>query len=159
MEVVAEAPQQPMIDDGEMIDDRDLPEDREDLGMEQYFAKACLASSDLCTIAIDMDDMDLLSFTTDAEAFLVEKLRAAEVSFGKLAPADRMLSMEAKARELSEFAGQEAVRRCQSEAEELEAWTTGRLIKARWVLTWKAIAPRSRRLPGSDELLSYLTPP
>ncbi len=48
-------------------------------------------------------------------------------------------------RELSQYLGQEAIRRCLTKQEEQGAWDRKRVMAARWVLTWKHIKEEDRR--------------
>ena len=65
-------------------------------------------------LEMDIAEADLRLLTEDpctAQLYLAEKLRACEVSERKLGPEDRELFNEAKARELSQFLHQEAMRK------------------------------------------------
>ena len=70
-------------------------------------------------------------------AYLVRKMKDAEVSLTKLSPADRELFRRAKAREVESFIKNEAVRKCTDSEEVRRAYETQRIVRARWVLTWK----------------------
>ena len=90
-------------------------------------------------MTIDMTAADLESFYAEPEIFLAQKIQVAEVSYRNLDEDDQALFNEAMSRELSQYLSQEAIRRCQSEAEEKSAWKDKRVMQARWVLTWKHI--------------------
>ena len=77
-------------------------------------------------------------FLRNPELFLVGKMRSTEVNYKKLTRAQQHLFDMAKAKEVSQFVQNQAVRRAQ-EQEQHEAWDSGRILKARWVLTWKPI--------------------
>jgi hypothetical protein len=66
-------------------------------------------------------------------------MRNAEVSFTRLTSADKRLFDFAKQKEVKQFLKEEAVRRCKDEAENQEGWRSGRIMKACWALTWKAV--------------------
>ena len=69
--------------------------------------------------------------------FLAQKMRDCEVRLEKLSPAHRELFRRAKLKEVNSFLANEAVRRCADQAEEQQARSSGRLMRCRWVLTWK----------------------
>ena len=69
--------------------------------------------------------------------FLAQKLRDCEVRYEKLRPEHRVLFDRAKTKEVNSFLANQAVRRCLNSNEELEAKQSGRLMRCRWVLTWK----------------------
>ena len=75
------------------------------------------------------------------QAFLVKKMKDSEVVIAKLPPHERQLFARAKTKEVSSFLSNEAVRRCLSKQEIKEAFDTNRIVKARWVLTWKLVPP------------------
>jgi hypothetical protein len=77
-------------------------------------------------------------------------MRNAEVSFTRLTSADKRLFDFAKQKEVKQFLKEEAVRRCKDEAENQEGWRSGRIMKARWVLTWKA-APAEEQAESRAE--------
>ncbi|OLQ13334.1 hypothetical protein AK812_SmicGene2723 [Symbiodinium microadriaticum] len=70
-------------------------------------------------------------------AYLVRKMKDAEVVLSKLSPGERELFRRAKAKEVESFIKNEAVRRCTDDAEIRRAYETRRIVRARWVLTWK----------------------
>ena len=55
----------------------------------------------------------------------------------KLRPEHRELFKRAKLKEVNSFLQNQAVRRCENALEEQEARSSGRLMRCRWVLTWK----------------------
>jgi hypothetical protein len=69
--------------------------------------------------------------------FLAQKMRDCEVRLEKLTPAHRELFKRAKAKEVNSFLSNQAVRRCADSLEEETARNSGRLMRCRWVLTWK----------------------
>ncbi|OLQ11600.1 hypothetical protein AK812_SmicGene4533 [Symbiodinium microadriaticum] len=75
------------------------------------------------------------------QAFLVKKMKDSEVVLTKLPPHERQLFARAKTKEVGSFLSNEAVRRCLSDSEIKEAFDTQRIVKARWVLTWKLVPP------------------
>ena len=74
-------------------------------------------------------------------AYMVKKMRDAEVSLAKLAPRDRLPFVQAKAKEVDSFIKNEAVRRCLDSNEIRKAYDSKRIVRARWVLTWKLTPP------------------
>ena len=102
------------------------------------------------------DDGDLLRMEWDVDlstnrqrkmleknpaAFMVKKMRDSEVIYGKLPAEQKLLFDRAKGKEVSSFISNEAVRKCLDDAEVAEALGSGRILRARWVLTWKLIPP------------------
>ena len=85
------------------------------------------------------------SFMNNPHAFLVKKLAGSEVSFRKLNGEERRLFENAKTSEVSSFIRTEAVRRCLSFEELQKAKNSDRVLRARWVLTWKQIPPEDRQ--------------
>ena len=90
-------------------------------------------------------------FERNPVAYLVKKLTSSEVSLQRLSPADRELFHRAKLKEVDSFIKNEAVRRCLSQEEVAEAYGSGRILKARWVLTWKSIPPDERDEAREDQ--------
>ena len=77
-------------------------------------------------------------------AYMVKKMRDSEVSLSRLSPAERELFFRAKAKEVDSFIKNEAVRKCMDAQEVREAYDSQRIVKARWVLTWKLVPPEDR---------------
>ena len=75
------------------------------------------------------------------EAFMVKKMNNSEVSLGRLNAADKALFERAKSKEVSSFIRNQAVRQCLNDEEVQQAWGSGRILKARWILTWKSVSP------------------
>ena len=65
----------------------------------------------------------------------------AEVQLTKLTAEHRELFTRAKTKEADSFLENQAVRKCLNDDEIRRAADTNRIIKARWVLTWKQTAP------------------
>ena len=82
--------------------------------------------------------------------YLTKKMNGAEVQLTKLSPEHRALFERAKTREVDSFLRNKAVRACLDNEEIKRAVDTRRIIKARWVLTWKAIAPDEREDAEKD---------
>ena len=74
-------------------------------------------------------------------AYMVKKMRDAEVSLSRLPLQERQLFSRAKAKEVKSFLTNEAVRRCLDDSEVQRAYSSNRIIRARWVLTWKLTPP------------------
>ncbi|CAL1139358.1 unnamed protein product [Cladocopium goreaui] len=83
--------------------------------------------------------------------FLAQKMRDCEVRLEKLSPAHRELFRRAKLKEVNSFLANEAVRRCADHAEEQQARSSGRLMRCRWVLTWKP-TPEESMTEALEEL-------
>ena len=83
-------------------------------------------------------------FLRDPSAYLVKKINSSEVVYRKLSDEDRKLFDHAKASEVSSFIKTAAVRRCLSVEEAKRAPQSDRVLRARWVLTWKQIPAESR---------------
>ena len=84
---------------------------------------------------------DRRNFQLDPVLYLTKKLNSAEVSLKALGPDDLILFTRAKAKEVNSFLKNGAVRRCLSDEEVKKAFGSGRILKARCVLTWKPIPP------------------
>eukprot|EP00439_Symbiodinium_sp_Y106_P045439 s1898_g5.t1 len=84
------------------------------------------------------------------QAFLVKKMRDSEVVLTKLPSHERELFLRAKTKEVSSFISNEAVRKCLDSSEIKEAVDSQRIIRARWVLTWKLIPPEEQEEARKD---------
>ena len=96
---------------------------------------------DCVTYTVDIPFRDVRKLERDPGAYLVRRMKNVEVSYSKLTPADREVFDNAKRVEISQFVAQHAVRICQDEAENQQAWSSGRIMKARWIMTWNTIPP------------------
>ena len=76
-------------------------------------------------------------FVDHPSLYLAQKLRDCEVRLEKLRPEHRELFKRSKLKEVNSFLQNQAVRRCENALEEREARSSGRLMRCRWVLTWK----------------------
>ena len=85
--------------------------------------------------------MTCKAFARHPSAFLVKKTRYSEVHYGKLSLEHKALFDKAKAKEVSSFIQNEAVRKCLNDKEIKEALGSGRILRARWVLVWKPSPP------------------
>ena len=83
-------------------------------------------------------------FMRSPAVYLVSKLRDCEVRYDKLSSEHKVLFTRAKTKEVSSFLKQEAVRKCKSYEEEQLGKSSGRLMRCRWVLTWKDIPPEEQ---------------
>ena len=68
-------------------------------------------------------------------------MRDSEVHYGKLSLEHKALFDKTKAKEVSSFIQNEAVRKCLNDKEIKEALGSGRILRARWVLVWKRTPP------------------
>ncbi|CAE7295575.1 GIP [Symbiodinium sp. CCMP2592] len=84
------------------------------------------------------------------QLYLVKKMKDAEVVLSKLPAHERPLFNRAKAKEVDSFVKNEAVRRCLNDQEVREAYETKRIVKARWVLTWKLVPPEDQEEAKQD---------
>ena len=73
--------------------------------------------------------------------YLTKKMNSAEVRLERLSSADKQLFVRAKTKEVDSFLKNEAVRKCLDNDEIKRAFGSNRIIKARWVLTWKPTPP------------------
>ena len=77
--------------------------------------------------------------------YLVKKMKDSEVVLARLSDAERALFSRAKAKEVDSFIRNEAVRKCENQAEIEAAYGSNRIVKARWVLTWKLVPPEDQK--------------
>ena len=77
-------------------------------------------------------------------AYLVKKMRDSEVNIARLSSQERQLFNRAKVKEVDSFIQNEAVQKCMNAKEVKDAYESGRIMTARWVLTWKSIPPEDR---------------
>ena len=82
--------------------------------------------------------------------YLVKKMRDSEVNIIRLPPRERELFVRAKMKEVGSFISNEAVRRCLDNEEVKKAYDTQRIVRARWVLTWKPVPPEDREQALED---------
>ena len=101
----------------------------------------CLEISEegyLLTVDLEFDSSrEKKRFLHHPTLYLAQKLRDCEVRFEKLRPEHKTLFSRAKSKEVNSFIANQAVRRCLNAQEEIEAKESGRLMRCRWVLTWK----------------------
>ena len=90
------------------------------------------------------------AFIQNPQAFLVKKLSSSEVCYRKLTPEDKQPFENAKDSEASSFIKTEAVRRCLSHEEQMEAKKSDRVLRARWVLVWKPTAQEDMEKAQTD---------
>ena len=135
--------------------------------VEQLEHDAFLEQQEFTIYDAMMDSEDCLSITFDIEApshrqqkalernpilFLVRKMANSEVTLHKLSEGDRHLFERAKAKEVQSFLKNEAVRKCLNQEEIREAYGSGRIVKARWVLTWKLVPPEETEDSKKDSV-------
>ena len=73
--------------------------------------------------------------------YLTKKMNGAEVQLQRLSSQEKALFHRAKMKEVDSFLKNQAVRKCLDDQELRRAVGSGRMIKARWVLTWKLTPP------------------
>jgi len=83
-------------------------------------------------------------FMTDPLIYLSKKVNSAEVNYRRLTVDEKQLFENAKNSEVSSFLKTQAVRRCLSFEESKKAQQSDRVLRARWVLTWKGVPEESR---------------
>ncbi|OLP88348.1 hypothetical protein AK812_SmicGene30332 [Symbiodinium microadriaticum] len=115
---------------------------------EELTLHAALQECD-CAYVMEIDlhlksNRQMKKFLRSPSAFLVGKMRDCEVRWEQLTPEHKKLFSRAKTKEVTSFIQQEAVRKCMDAAEEDEAKESGRIMKCRWVLTWKPIPEEER---------------
>ena len=99
----------------------------------------------------DMSNRQKKQLLRNPVAFMVKKMRDSEVVLAKLPDHERQLFTRAKAKEVDSFITNEAVRKCKDNAEVRHAYTSNRIVKARWVLTWKQVPPEDREAARQDQ--------
>ena len=88
-------------------------------------------------VEISMEFSDARSFTKDPGLWLSKRLgdgKTTEVTYRRLGPGEQVQFDEAMVKELSQVATSEALRRVRKEELPLDE---AKLVKMRWVLTWK----------------------
>ena len=73
--------------------------------------------------------------------YIAKKMNGAEVQLQRLSSQEKTLFHRAKMKEVDSFLKNQAVRKCLDDQELRRAIGSGRIIKARWVLTWKLTPP------------------
>ena len=71
-------------------------------------------------------------------------------------PQQRSLFERAKMKEVDSCLRNEAVRKCLDDKEVAEAFSTGRIVRARWVLTWKLIRRNKMKLSRTITVVQLL---
>ena len=99
----------------------------------------------------EVTDLNIYEALLDL-SFLVRKINAAEVNLKRLTPIEQALFRFAKGKEVNSFIKNIAVHKCLNDEEVRQAYTSGRIVRARWVLTWKAIPPDERALAAKEAL-------
>ena len=126
-----------------------LEEDLDENGTEMLYD---------CVLELE-EDMDILTISFDIEPetntkkkellrhpllYLVKKMNNSEVNIQRLSNLEKVLFNRAKSKEVNSFLKNTAVRRCLDDDEIREAYGANRILKARWVLTWKPVPPDER---------------
>ena len=76
---------------------------------------------------------------------MVKGMRDSEVTLSRLPEGQRRLFVRAKATEVDSFIKNEAVRKCLNNEEIKRAFEARRIVRARWVLTWKPVPPEDKQ--------------
>ena len=82
--------------------------------------------------------------------YLVKKMKDSEVVLSRLSERERQLFHRAKLKEVDSFIKNEAVRKCLDDEETRRAFDSNRIVKARWVLTWKLVPPEEQSEAVAD---------
>ena len=117
------------------------------------FYKAFDDSEEVIHIAFDLEfssQREKKDFIHAPEAYLVRKINTAEVNLKRCNPLEQNLFKNAKGKEVSSFIQNTAVRKCLDDVEVREAYSSGRIVRARWVLVWKAIPPEEQEQAKID---------
>ena len=113
-----------------------------------------LQEQDECLLFnIDLDfesNRQLKMFERNPVSYLVKKINSSEVNLKRLTSDELDLFKRAKDKEVDSFIKNEAVRRCLDSKEVAEAYSSNRILKARWVLTWKSIPPDEKEEAVED---------
>ena len=121
--------------------------------VELMYKEAELESQDMDIFSAFLDAPECLKIEFDLPAptsnrqrkalernpllYLAKKMRDSEVSLVRLPVCEKELFARAKTKEVDSFLKHEAVRRCLDDAEVKKAYDSQRIVRARWVLTWK----------------------
>ena len=73
--------------------------------------------------------------------YMNKKMNSAQVRLERLSTSEKQLFERAKMKEVDSFLKNEAIRKCLDDDEVKRAFGSNRIIKARWVLTWKSTPP------------------
>ena len=129
--------------------------------VDQLYVEAAEEAQELDILSAMDETMEFLRIEIDVEppssrrqqklldrnpcAYLVKKMRDSEVRIANLPPHERELFSRAKLKEVSSFLSNEAVRKCLDQKEIADAYNSQRIVKARWVLTWKLVPPEDKK--------------
>ena len=140
--LLSEASKRSSVSSGDADSKRQKTEDEENLLF------SCLEMCEegyLLTVDLEFDsNREKKRFLHHPTLYLAQKLRDCEVRFEKLRPEHKIFFSRAKTKEVNSFIANQAVRRCLNAQEEIEAKESGRLMRCRWVLTWKPTPQESR---------------
>ena len=132
------------------------PENYDLKWIEQLTADAQLEanSGDLYSAFLDTEDFMMITFDLEMDShrqrkmlernpvlYLTKKMSGSEVQLARLNEQDKQLFHRAKLKEVDSFLKNQAVRKALNDKELADAHGADRIIKARWVLTWKPISP------------------
>ncbi|CAE6971276.1 TY5A [Symbiodinium sp. KB8] len=124
-------------------------EQQQELQLLQRLQDEAMFEQKCFVIEFDLHNEDSLISNPMMYTKHVLESKGAEVSYRHLAQHERPLFDEAKARELSEVVGSQALRAVQSHEETREALENlDRHIPMRWILTWKPLIPPEPPEPG-----------
>ena len=102
----------------------------------------CVEEAFMISFDLSMDSQrQRKQLVRNPSLFMAKKVGNAEVQLVKLTPEHRALFEKAKSREVDSFLKNQAVRRCLDDQEVRRAVESQRIIKARWILTWKSTPP------------------
>ncbi|OLP94250.1 Copia protein [Symbiodinium microadriaticum] len=112
-------------------------------------------------VEMDLDEIksnrQRKAFERNPVLYLVKKMKDAEVSLARLPAHEKVLFERAKMKEVDSFLKNEAVRRCLDRQEIRKAYESKRIVRARWVLTWKLTPTEEREEAQQDRATNVKT--
>ncbi|CAE7329699.1 GIP, partial [Symbiodinium microadriaticum] len=163
------------IEDGGEVNDYSPPDKRQKLTdwVSELYTAVELENNRMDIFTAFQECNEFLQVTIDLEvpqsnrqrkalerhpvAYLVKKMKDAEVSIAKLPAHERVLFERAKTKEVDSFIKNEAVRRCLDTTEVKKAYESQRIVRARWVLTWKLTPTEDMTEAQQDRLTNENT--
>ena len=118
-----------------------------------------VVDNDLDCLSMELDlgfmsNRKYKNFLRIPTAYLVKKMRDSEVVLSKLSPQHQQLFARAKGKEIDSFLKNEAVKACHRNDEVRGATGSGRIVRARWVLTWKLVPPEDQAEAQQDAAIN-----
>ncbi|OLP77023.1 hypothetical protein AK812_SmicGene42960 [Symbiodinium microadriaticum] len=117
--------------------------------------------TDQSPVEMDLDEIQSnrqrKAFERNPVLYLVKKMKDAEVSLARLPAHEKVLFERAKMKEVDSFLKNEAVRRCLDRQEIRKAYESKRIVRARWVLTWKLTPTEEKEEAQQDRATNEKT--